>query len=75
VAPLARKPSMSLALKPSCRENLLIVLSKRGRIVGPVLVDDRLDLGFHVGANFLDDRLFLGGQDVHELVAAAKNVS
>ena len=38
------------------------------RVVGPVLVDDRLDLGFHVGAHLLDDRLFLGGQDVRELV-------
>ena len=36
---------------------------ERKRILGPVLVDDRLDLGLHVGAHLLDDRLFLGGQD------------
>ena len=30
---------------------------KRKRIVGPVLVDDRLDLGLHVGSHFFDDRL------------------
>ena len=44
---------------------------ERKRIVGPVLVDDRLDLGLHVRAHLLDDRLFLGGQDVHELVEVA----
>ena len=44
---------------------------ERKRIVGPVLVDDRLDLGLHVGAHLLDDRLFLGGQDVRELVEVA----
>ena len=44
---------------------------ERKRIVGPVLVDDRLDLGLHVRAHLLDDRLFLGGQVVRELVEVA----
>ena len=44
---------------------------ERKRIVGPVLVDDRLDLGLHVRAHLLDDRLFLGGQDIRELVEVA----
>ena len=44
---------------------------ERERILGPVLVDDRLDLGLHVGANLPDDRPFIGGQHVHELVEVA----
>ena len=44
---------------------------KRKRIVGPVLVDDRLDLGLHVGSHFLDDRLLFRRQDVDELIKVA----
>src|ERR1700736_2633295 len=41
------------------------------RIVRPVLVDDRLDSGVHVGAHLLDQPHFLGGQDLRELVEIA----
>jgi hypothetical protein len=44
---------------------------ERERILGPVLVDDRLDLSLHVGANLPDDRPLIVGQDVHELVEVA----
>src|ERR1700759_2341383 len=44
---------------------------ERKRVIGPVLVDDRLDLGLHVDAHPLDDCLFLGGQDVGELIEVA----
>src|SRR5882757_1728266 len=41
------------------------------RIVGPVLVDDRLVLRLHVGPHLPDDRQFLVDQDVDELVEVA----
>src|SRR5258707_1005199 len=44
---------------------------ERKRIIGPVLVDDRLDLGLHVGPHLLDDRFLLRGEMVDQLIEIA----
>jgi hypothetical protein len=44
---------------------------ERKRIFGPIFVDDRLDLALHVCPHLLDDRLFVDGQDIRELVEVA----
>ena len=44
---------------------------ERKRVIGPVLVDDRLDLGLHVGPHFLDDRFLLGGEKLDQLIEVA----
>jgi len=40
-------------------------------VIGPVFVDNRLDLAFHVGAHLLDHGQFGGGQNIDELVEVA----
>src|SRR4029077_17755840 len=44
---------------------------ERKRVIGPVLVDDRLDLGLHVGPHLLDDRCLLGGEKLDQLIEVA----
>ena len=41
------------------------------RIVGPILVDDRLDVGFQIGPNLFHQRHFVGGQNLRELIEVA----
>ncbi len=44
---------------------------ERKRVIGPVLVNDRLDLGLHVGPHLLDQRFLLRGEKVDQLIEVA----
>src|SRR6202166_2237313 len=44
---------------------------ERKRVVGPVLVDDRLDLGLHIGPHLLDERSIFRGEKVDQLIEVA----
>ena len=44
---------------------------ERKRVIGPVLVDDRLDLGLHIGPHLIDDRSLLRGEKVDQLIEVA----
>src|SRR5580704_17688944 len=44
---------------------------ERKRVIGPILVDDRLDLGVHVGAYLPDDGDLVSSQDIHKLIEIA----
>src|ERR1700754_1372730 len=44
---------------------------ERKRIIGPVLVDDRLDLGLHVGPHLMHDRSLLTGEKLDQLIKVA----
>jgi len=41
------------------------------RVVGPILVDDRLDLGLHIGPHLMDERSLLRGEKVDQLIEIA----
>src|SRR5258707_1959754 len=41
---------------------------ERKRIIGPVFVDDRLDLGLHIGPHLFDDRFLLRGEKLDQLI-------
>src|SRR4029077_16877712 len=59
--PLARDPADTELLER--RQQL-----ERKRVIGPVLVDDRLNLGLHIGPHFCDDRFLLGGEKLDQLI-------
>jgi len=44
---------------------------ERKRVIGPVLVDDRLDLGLHIGPHLCDDRFLLGCEQFDQLIEVA----
>src|SRR5882672_5103971 len=44
---------------------------ERKRVIGPVLVDDRLDLGLHICPNLMDERSLLRGEKVDQLIEIA----
>src|SRR6185436_4799127 len=44
---------------------------ERKGVVGPILVDDRLDLGLHIVPHLLDDRFLLGCEQVDQLIEIA----
>jgi hypothetical protein len=44
---------------------------ERKRVVGPILVDDRLDLGLHIGPHLRDERFLLGREKLDQLIEVA----